>query len=403
MTWRDDLDELADFGRAMDANSNVHPHPSAKRREDEPRRERPRPEAERDAEAPGRTFGRLRLLTVEDALNAPAREYLLDGLIAPAEFSVWWGAPKCGKSFLLLRIAYGMAQGLGMWGREAEAVSVCYVAAEGGHGIKGRIHALRKRMGAAPGFHFIAQAVDLFDPQEDLEDLIDAVKAVGARFVVLDTLARVMGAGNENATPDMNAFVRNCLRIQEETEAHVAVVHHGGWEGSHARGSIALIGAADIVVKVSGEQGGPKTALVELAKDDDSGYPLGFDLAEMELPLDAKGRPRKTFIAEEREAPPREAAREKPLTESQRGWLSDIQDLFAAPEPAVERVPVAGMRGVRTLTREEVREGLRGKGRFTMEPHGALTQKDRDRLREALNQLKDRRKIGMTDKLVWLL
>ena len=157
-------------------------------------------------------FGRLRVLSAEDALDAPPREHLLDGLIAPGEFSVWWGAPKCGKSFLLLRIAYGLAQGVGLWGREAVAVSVCYVAAEGGNGIKGRIHALRKRMGPAPGFHFIAQGVDLFDPEADLGDLIAAVSAFGSRFVVLDTLARVMGAGNENATPDMNAFVRNCLR-----------------------------------------------------------------------------------------------------------------------------------------------------------------------------------------------
>lgn len=244
-------------------------------------------------------FGRLRVLSVEDALDAPSREHLLDGLIAPGEFSVWWGAPKCGKSFLLLRIAYGMAQGLGLWGREAVAVPVCYVAAEGGNGIKGRIHALRKRMGPAPAFHFIAQGVDLWDPKADLKDLIAAVSAFGSRFVVLDTLARVMGAGNENATPDMNAFVRNCLQIQEETGAHVAVVHHGGWEGSHARGSIALIGAADIVVKVSGDQAGPKTALVELAKDDESGYSLGFRLTEEELPPDAKGRPRKTYVVEE--------------------------------------------------------------------------------------------------------
>ncbi len=112
-----------------------------------------------------------------------------------------------------------------------------------------------------------------------------------------------MVGGDENQTRDMNVFVANCQRIQEETGAHVAVVHHGGWNGEHSRGSIALPAAADIVVKVSGEQGGPKTALVEFAKDDESGYSLGFALAEVELPPDAKGRPRKTLIAEETEAP----------------------------------------------------------------------------------------------------
>ena len=53
-----------------------------------------------------RVFGRLKVLTVAHALHAPARTHILDGLIAPGEFSVWWGGPKTGKTFLLLRIGY---------------------------------------------------------------------------------------------------------------------------------------------------------------------------------------------------------------------------------------------------------------------------------------------------------
>jgi AAA domain len=362
------------------------------------------------SEEKARLFGRLRILSVDDALDAPPRDYLLDGLIAPAEFSVWWGAPKCGKSFLLLRITYGMAQGVGLWGREAVAVPVCYVAAEGGNGIKGRIHALRKRMGPAPNFHFIAQAVDIWAPNADLDDLIKAISALGSRLV-LDTLARVMGSGNESATQDMNAFVRNCLRIQEETGAHVAVVHHGGWEGSHARGSIALIGAADIVVKVSGEQGGPKTALVELAKDDDSGYPLGFDLAEVELPPDAKGRPRKTYVVEEREAPEVAKARKDgpKLSAGAESLLRHITDAIAAGQGRTDR-PIPGMPPVPTISKHvliphliqrgwlQVSDGVSGTGNRA----GTVPKSEHTRLWKRLDLLQDKRLVGFDRESVWL-
>lgn len=75
----------------------------------------------------GKTFGRLRVLTSSDAELAPPRQHLLQGLIAPCELSVWWGPPKCGKSFLLLRVAYGLALGIGFWNLRGEAVpgAVC--------------------------------------------------------------------------------------------------------------------------------------------------------------------------------------------------------------------------------------------------------------------------------------
>src|SRR5687768_3586898 len=84
----------------------------------------------------GRMVGRLRILGVADARTAPPRDYLLDGLLGVGEASVWWGTPKkAAKTFLLLRIAYGLALGRGMWGREARKCAVLYVAAEGQGGI----------------------------------------------------------------------------------------------------------------------------------------------------------------------------------------------------------------------------------------------------------------------------
>ena len=201
-----------------------------------PEQAQPEPESK-----PGRAFGRLRVLSVDDAMNAPPRTYLLDGLMAPGELSVWWGKPKCGKSFLMLRLAYGMSKGRGIWGREASAVPVVYVAAEGEGGVMGRLRPLLETLGPAPDFHLIAQSVDLFDPDADLSDLIDAAKALGVKLIVLDTLARVMGEGDENSTRDMNAFVRNCDSIREGTAAPSATSRSATsrWTASRCRSASA--------------------------------------------------------------------------------------------------------------------------------------------------------------------
>src|SRR5689334_4037203 len=107
----------------------------------------------------GKPFGRLRVLTVMDARVAPPRHYLLPGLIAPGELSLWWGAPKCGKSFVMLRLAYGLALGIGMWGREPpRPCRVLYVAAEGEGGFAARLLALADELGdAGSDFRYIAQ------------------------------------------------------------------------------------------------------------------------------------------------------------------------------------------------------------------------------------------------------
>jgi len=91
------------------------------------------------------------------------------------------------------------------------------------------------------------------------------------------------------------------------------------------------------------------------------------------------------------------------LSDAQAGRLRDLTDMFAEPGKAVERVPVEGMAPVLTLTRDEVRQGFRVRGRFAAEPNLPLTSADRVWLSSLLSALKDKGKVGMTADLVWLL
>ena len=199
-------------------------------------------------------FGRLRVLSMRDIVDANPRDYLVKGLMAPAEMSVWWGPPKCGKSFLMLRIAYAIAQGRSIFGRRVKPRPVLYVAAEGEAGLAGRLRAIRDECGDAPGFHLIAQPVDLLHPGGDLESVRKAAKdeRVGAGLIVLDTLARVMAGGDENGPEDMGRLIANIGALRSYTDAHVAVVHHGtkNPNGGTPRGHGSLIGAPTSSLKL---------------------------------------------------------------------------------------------------------------------------------------------------------
>ena len=294
-----------------------------------------------DTAAPdgSRRFGRLRLLSVHDAINAPPRRHLLKPLVAPGELSVWWGAPKSGKSFLLLRLVYGLVLGQGMWGMKARrACRVLYVAAEGEGGFKARVLALQRQLGdAGEGFAFVAQSVVIGKPGTDVPAVVAAAQATGADLVVVDTLARTFGAGDENTAQDMGVFIAALDRIRETTGAHVAVIHHGSKEGRSARGSGALIGAADLVVNIAkGASGDPNTASVEAAKDDADGAAMAFRLVPVEVGFDEDGAPVTTCIAEETTTTPRRAPR---LSKQTRAALKALYETVQAEGEALPAQP----------------------------------------------------------------
>jgi hypothetical protein len=179
-------------------------------------------------------------------------------MIPYGAFASVYGQHGSMKSFLALDWALCSAYGRDWLGTHpVKQGPVVYVAGEGQAGLAARIIGWRKAKGvegSAP-FHIVPQAVAM--PTGQLDELIALVGTLIRKpvMVVLDTLARTFGGGDENSQKDMNAYVAAVDKLRAATGATVLVVHHTGKdEGRGTRGSTALPGAVDtnIMVKRQG-------------------------------------------------------------------------------------------------------------------------------------------------------
>jgi hypothetical protein len=206
--------------------------------------------AGRNPEFDPRLLSRFKLLTLDELALLEPPAWLVEGYLPEDGTIVLYGEPGGGKTFIALDWTLSIATGTPWLKRGAQPGAVVYIYAEGARGIAQRCDAWFKEHGltAAPGFRPVACPVNLLDMKE-VGTLVQAILTaeVKPRLIVIDTLARCFGGGDENQTRDMNAFVAGCDHLRRFFPgASVLIVHHTGKNAEKgARGSIALKGAAD--------------------------------------------------------------------------------------------------------------------------------------------------------------
>jgi hypothetical protein len=212
---------------------------------------------------------RFVFLTAEQIVSQPPPTWLIEGLIAEDSLAVLYGPPGSGKSFVAQEWALSVAAGRESLSHAVRQGDVAYVYAEGGGGMPVRLRAWREDRGPLPlRFFGLPTPVDMTDPEEVdtlVEDMTGA--EIKPALIVIDTLARCFGGGNENVQQDMNAFVRGCDALRRAFPGvTVLVVHHTGWDTSRERGSNVLRAASDTMIKLA-TQGDAILLRVERQKD----------------------------------------------------------------------------------------------------------------------------------------
>lgn len=249
--------------------------------------ETPPPKAEEPAQPKEALF-----VSVGDLVdNLQPIQWLIEDYIELDSLSLVYGAPGGGKSFVTVDMACCVATGTPWHGHEVKQGPVFYIAGEGHNGLARRFAAWSKASGVslkgAPLFKS-RRAVSIFNEEsaKELHDEITVmIEATGQipSLVVVDTLARNFGDGDENSTADMGKFIEHTDKwVRHPFGCNVNLVHHSGHNMDRARGSSALKAALDAEYQVVND-GGVVTLTATKMKDAEMPSEMNFKFKLVEL------------------------------------------------------------------------------------------------------------------------
>lgn len=246
--------------------------------------------------------GKGRFLDVGELCELPPTEnWLMKGYLTLDSLAVLFGDPGCGKSFLAIDIACHVATGTPWRGYSVKPGKVLYIAGEGRNGLSKRFRAWFERHDKQPrNIQICTVPIALTDPA-GIAALVAEIKAMPEPpvLIVVDTINRNFGPGDENATADMTKAVAGLDAIRNATGAAILAAHHSGHgDKTRGRGSSVLRASVDIEYAVEKFD---RTVQVRCtkAKDFDHPAPLAWTLEKQPLPwADEDGTPLDSAVLE---------------------------------------------------------------------------------------------------------
>lgn len=242
--------------------------------------------------------------------RTPPTEWLADGLLARREISSVYGPPGSGKSLLAADLGFHIARGTPEWhGRKLRRAGVAYAALERAALVRRRFDFLVSTYGPiVPGDNYIPLAV--MEGPLDLSDLgsvnrfamqIDAMGKDGSlkdgegrimdpQLVIIDTLSRAFGGGDENSSVDMAKVVSHMQYIESlitEWPIHWMLIHHTPDANARKlRGHGALLGALDrtICIEKFGRAGEGRLVSITKANDGPEGEVVALKIEGVDTP-----------------------------------------------------------------------------------------------------------------------
>lgn len=226
--------------------------------------------------------------------------YLIKGYLPTACAASIYGPSGSFKSFLAVSWACHVATGNPWDGRKVDQGAALYIVGEGGVGVPRRIRAWADEYNSGcdiPNLYRIDIPVFMADPAQvaELELAARQVKeetGLPVRLIVVDTVARCFGAGDENSARDMGGFIAGCDLIKARTGATVLMVHHSGKnEDNGARGSSAFRAAldAEFLVKRENPDSQAFTVVCTKMKDDEPPAKRAYNLKNHVVTYDSDG------------------------------------------------------------------------------------------------------------------
>jgi AAA domain len=227
----------------------------------------------------------------------PPLRWLVRDYLLPESLALLFGDPAAGKSLLALRWAAELA---------LAGFFVVIIAGEGHFGLRRRLKALAQHLGKEEALRqaplVISETGAAFIEPDSLRAVTAAIALQAQEYgapalIIVDTLHRNLGAGDENSSKDMGQFVQAADTLRTQFDAAVLVIHHCGHHNKdRARGSSSLWGAVDTELKLT-EFEGERVLEVTKMKDAPTPEPVGFTVTQVTLPWqDEEGNPETSVV-----------------------------------------------------------------------------------------------------------
>lgn len=171
----------------------------------------------------------------------PPVTWLIPGELPDNALTMLYGASGSAKSFLALDYALSIAQ----------QHKVLYGAFEGEQGYPARIQAwCEYHKKPETNLCMCLGYVEMMR-NEELSRFIEGARQIQPKLIVVDTVAMSMLGGDENSARDVGLYIKACKMLIREIGCAVLLVHHTNKAGQAERGSGALRGACDMMIRLS--------------------------------------------------------------------------------------------------------------------------------------------------------
>lgn len=351
----------------------------------------------------------VKLVSVEQMVTRPAITWLVPKLLPAVSLVSAFGLPSSGKTFLVSHLCACIVRGDRFLGRRVKRGKVLYVCAEGN--MRNRAKAILSQFECKPsdmsGLAFLEGHVNMRDVQS-VEQVIAAAREHHSddepiRLIVLDTLNRTFGAGDENSGADMGSYVDGMARLREEFQCAVLAIHHAGKDIERGgRGHSSLLGNIDVEMMVKENADGTRTAELKKGRDSATGEEIHFklkvvDLGPSEDPEADPGEREDSCIVVPADAPAPAQPKTKKLSGAPSVALAALRHLAESGEklPATSTIP-GGVAGVRLP--DWKRQFLVQYG----EKSDATVAAQRKAFSRAKDELLKENLIGISDPWVWV-
>lgn len=237
--------------------------------------------------------GRVNFVPAPKFIAASHPGWIIKHVLPRAPLAVVYGDAGAGKTFVVLDMAAAISRGVPWRGNRVKCTPVAYVCAEGGEFFSRRLAAYQKEHGCQLDNLYVWDGRPNLLRGDDHKAVIQALRELSPGLVIIDTLARAMPGGAENASEDMGAVLDKCSTIARELHATVLLVHHSGKDATKgARGWSGLRAAADAEIAVIRDpQSNARVIRIGKQKDSADGVEYPFTLGVVHLGDDEDGDP----------------------------------------------------------------------------------------------------------------